>query len=130
MRKSLLFVSALFAALFVWDVAKADDPLSSAELKEIFSGNTVTGSTPRGATFWLYRNPNGESVIVTESGWSAKSKYWITDNNQICAKSPKKYEGKERCFTFYRAGKDQYKVVRPDGSEGRHILIKGNPKNL
>ncbi len=130
MRISLLIVLTLFAVSSVWQVAKADEPLSSAELKEIFPGNTVTGTTPRGATFWLYRKPNGEDITVTDSGFNAKGKYWITDSNQICAKSPKKYKGEVRCFTFYRAGKDQYKIVRPDGSEGLHTLIEGNPKNL
>ena len=130
MKVSLSIVSTLFAILSVWQMAKADEPLSSAELQEIFPGNTVTGKTPKGATFWLYRNPNGEVITVTDSGFYDKGKYWITDSNQICGKSPKKQKGKERCFTFYRAGQDQYKVVRPDGSDGLHTLIKGNPKNL
>lgn len=130
MKMSLLVVSTLFAVLSVWHVVRADEPLSSAELKEIFPGNTVTGKSAKGATFWLFRKLNGESITVTDSGFNAKGKYWITDSNQICSKSPKKSKGEVRCFTFYRAGRDQYKVVRPDGSEGHHKLIEGNPKNL
>ena len=130
----LLTTIAMFILASGWLLPVSADQLMTAdELKQVFSNSTQTGiarSTSKGPQkYWLYKRADGSMTYMLEGGWKDEGRWWITDDGRSCTKLKKVRKGKTRCSRIYRDD-DQYKVIRPDGSETEFSVAPGNTQGL
>ena len=120
----------LVVGIFVHGNARADEPLSAAELKAVLLGNTSIGSTSKGTPYWLYRNPDGSQALETDSGFTDEGNWWVTDDGKMCSKWEKIRDGAENCGKVYRVSKDRYRTTSADGNDAYFKQVQGNSENL
>lgn len=133
MTKSLTTMG-IFVLVLVWLMpVSANQLMTAQELKQVFSNSTQTGiarSTSKGPQkYWLYKRADGTMTYMLEGGWKDEGSWWITDDGRSCTKLKKVRKGKARCSKIYRDD-NQYKVIRPDGSETEFLVEPGNTQGL
>lgn len=114
MKKTLYITALLFAA----GTSNAGDRLGSGELKNLFTGKTITGTHFKNGSQKTYYDHDGSVRSKSTSGTERTGKWWIDEN------------ANKRCVKWDDGNKDLCHYVERNG-DGSHTLIHGkNGKKL
>jgi hypothetical protein len=107
--------------------------LTAAELKRVYTGNTMSGTIPAFNTkFHVYYHPDGRMIGKALSGVgkdSDQGTYTIKKNGQLCTRW-NKWQG-SGCAPVYRH-QGEYKIFNPNTGMlfARQRMRKGNAEKL
>jgi hypothetical protein len=106
-------------------------PLTAAEMRSLFPGNTLTGENTYGERWHAYFAPDGKMFGRTFDGQTDEGTWEITDDGQDCEQYNNWQGGRRRCFINFKKG-DEYEYWYADGSRmgGTFKIRPGNPENL
>ena len=103
-------------------------PLSGDQLKELVSGQTLSGDTPDGP-YVIYFPVYGEMRGSRSSNYKDNGAWRVTAD-MACGKWDNWWGNKERCWHVYRDG-SKLQWMGPDGETVENLtLVEGNPYNL
>lgn len=130
MRNLFVALAAVLAASVIWNTSQAGDILSSTEVGQLLSGNTLTGTTKKGDKFWVLYREDGTAGMIMSSGFKDKGKWRVESDGRICNTWKKLNKGKQICndrfevrgteVTFSRVGsKDKIKNKIEQGNPGK-----------
>ena len=92
----------------------AKKPLTSAQIKELYSGHTAKGtSNSTGRSFEVTYKPDGTSVLNSGS-FTDRGKWWVEGKDTYCSQWTTIRSGAKRCLRIYDLG-DKYQSVDMDG---------------
>ncbi len=106
-------------------------PMTAAEMRSLFPGNTVTGQSVYGDRFHDYWAPDGKAFERTFTGETDEGTWEITDDGQFCFQFNNFGGGRKRCYINFKKG-DEYEAWSADGSRlrSKFKIRPGNPENL
>jgi tetratricopeptide (TPR) repeat protein len=106
-------------------------PLTAAEMRSLFPGNTMTGQNVYGERWHAYYAPDGKMFGRSFSGQTDEGTWEITDDGQDCGQYNNWQGGRYECFINFKKG-DVYEYWYADGSRmrGTFKIRPGNPENL
>ena len=113
--KSMIIKTFTLAGLWLYSLsAFSGQTLNATEIKQLFSGKTVTAySEIKKAPVSLYYDKNGEVRGLFTSGKIGATKWWVKDNGQICLKS----KNGDLCFEVVESDNQYQKyLVKSDGN--------------
>ena len=124
MRKGMV-VRAIVAAAFLTLVGCATTehalrerglaPLTHSELEALYTRTrTIRGSSPDG--LGLTGTSTQEGGARLDWGRGAAEGSWRITAGKFCTKYKGIRDEKERCFTIYKTGENEYKAFLPDGT--------------
>ena len=106
------FASALAGALLAGVAAAQSASIAPAEIRDTWTGRTLSGRTPGGAAVAMTFGPDGKAAL---SGAASDTGTWRVSDNGYCTTWNRIRAGQERCFTVRRAA-GCIEVFNPDGS--------------
>lgn len=118
--------------------AQQPEPLTSRELQQLLSGNTLAGNgkvaDPQKPYDWAaYYDTNGKLTLRHKPGSNGlimRGQWWLTEDGQQCRKFESGH-AQEGCWHFFRNGKFlRFVPTRGVAVEGRAIMLKENPFGL
>jgi hypothetical protein len=109
-------------------------PLIDEQVKAVFAGNTITGSS-HGGTYTVFYDASGQERGIWSKGtdkdsdtgtWTARA------DGQFCEKWSKWEKAEEKCWRLYRTADGKIAWFTPDGTDdtGDTVFLKGNSANL
>jgi tetratricopeptide (TPR) repeat protein len=106
-------------------------PLTAAEMRSLFPGNTLTGQNVDGERWHAYFAPDGKMFGRMSTGQTDEGTWEITDDGKDCEQYNNWSGGRMRCFINFKKG-DEYEYWYADGSRkaGTFKIRPGNPENL
>jgi tetratricopeptide (TPR) repeat protein len=106
-------------------------PLTAAELRSLYSGNTIAGENRYEMQFHIYHAPDGKGFVRLSTGQTYEGTWEITDDGQKCENWPNWGGGIKECLIIFKKG-DEYAAWFADGSRmtSTFKILPGNPENL
>lgn len=121
-------VSGLGLVLVLGGFAAAE-PLKGNEIKNLFSGNTISGVYTTGRTFSEYHAPDGRALGDSGFGLNVDA-CWNTDGDHICYHYGPYGKRRTYCFTVEKVGESlRLKVAESGRLNGIAGVETGNPHN-
>jgi len=103
--------------------------LTAGELRDVITGNTMSGVARNGRQFYSWFNPDGR-LSFRQDEFRDKGEWSISSDGQLCSRLTKTNAGVADCYAFYRNG-TYFNVARPDGTTISTIaILPGDPRNL
>jgi hypothetical protein len=105
------------------------EPMKGAQIKELFTGNTVTGIYTNGRTFSEFHAADGRAL--GDSGYGPnQDACWNTDGDAVCYHYGPYKKRRTYCFTVEKVGESlQLRVADTKRLNGVASVEPGNPKN-
>jgi hypothetical protein len=100
-------------ALACTSVSAQDQPVTSKEIQDAWTGKTLLGTTSSGAPVTMKLQSDGTASLA--AGSTSDSGTWRVSESGYCTTWKTNRAGQERCFTARRSGQ-KVTVLNPDGS--------------
>ena len=113
------------------EVVPQRGPLTAADLRSAFPGNTSTGESVYGGKWHIHYVPDGTLLYRPVGGQTEWGTWEITDDGRFCRQWSDVGAGNRKCWIYFKEG-DVYEYWYPDGSRmrGKFRIRPGNPENL
>ena len=127
--KTLAIVAAMCLALVACKTAEESlmesgkKPLTSAQIKELYSGKTMNGTSTSGRSFQVSFKADGQASF-SGGNLSDTGKWWAEGSNLYCSQWTKIRKGEKSCRRVYDLGNGKYQSVQLDGSESSTFSVK------
>ncbi len=127
MRKLTIAALTLMGIFAIGQAALAADATVD-EIKKGIGGNTLHYVSPSNKIYKLLYTLGGEVVIVIkESTFTDRGKWWVPKNGILCSKYNKIAKGKERCSTNVHFSADgSLTATNVEGKTATYKILKGN----
>ena len=114
MKRMMIKAAMTFALILVSYSAFSGQTLNATEIKNLFSGKTVTAySEIKKAPVSLFYDKNGQVRGKFTNGKIGKTRWWVKDSGHICLKSKKG----DLCFEVVEKNDGYQKfMIKADGS--------------
>ncbi len=114
MKTALRRLSVASSLLFLAGHALAADPVSSEEIRSLFSGRVAEGVTGKSAPVTVTYLPDGqlEGRMRTSRGKFDKGKWWVPSDGTLCIQWDKWRKNKEICNQIEKEGDTVYRIDR------------------
>jgi hypothetical protein len=114
MKNMMIKTTMAFALILLSYPAFSAQALNATEIKNLFSGKTVTAySEIKKAPVSLFYDSNGQVRGKFTNGKIGKTKWWVKDSGQICLKSKKG----DLCFEVVEKSDGYQKyLIKTDGT--------------
>ncbi len=104
-------------------------PLNGDELRELVTGNTISGQHDNGMVYSEYHSPDGR-IFGHNNFDPVKDGCWQVRGDSVCYSYQSGLAPGLFCWRFYKAAEGNYRIVLPNtGTAGSAIVAKGNPEH-
>lgn len=121
--------TALILAALVAAVPAAAEMLTGAQIRDLFTGNTVSGTYVTGGPFSEYHSADGRAL--GDNGMTLNvDACWNTDGDRVCYHYGPAKDRRTYCFTVEKAGERLSLRVADSGRLNATAAVEGgNPKS-
>ncbi len=109
--------------------AQTGNALNGDELRELVTGNTISGQHDNGMPYSEYHSPDGR-IFGHNNFDPVKDGCWQVRGDSVCYS----YESGQApglfCWRFFKMADGNYRILLPrTGTSGSAIVAKGNPEH-
>ena len=98
------------------------NPLTSTQIKKVFSGNTVAGTANASGHAYQIKFDTDGSATLSSGSFTDSGKWWV-ENNAICLQWAIIKNGAKHCLQIYALG-DKYESINSDGYANATFTVK------
>ena len=99
------------------------NPLTSTQIKKVFSGNTVAGTANASGHAYQIKFDTDGSATLSSGSFTDSGKWWVEGKDTYCVQWTTANNGAKRCLRLYDLG-DKYESINSDGYANATFTVK------